>query len=56
MVKCPRCGSEVSNILKEWDYSVFHVKKLYCQKCDDTFSAYYYKEKLSHTIPTPKKS
>jgi len=44
LVKCPRCGTEVSASTREWDYSVFHVK----------FMAYYREGKLSHTIPKRK--
>jgi transposase-like protein len=54
MVKCPRCGNDVSHVLKEWDYSIFHVKKFDCPKCNKTFSAYYREGKLSHTIPKAK--
>lgn len=49
--KCPRCGIEVTKIVKEWDYSIFHVKRFNCEACDKTFGAYFKKDKLSHTIP-----
>lgn len=32
MVKCPRCGKEVSNASKEWDYAAFNVKLFNCPK------------------------
>jgi len=54
MVKCPRCGKEVSNASKEWDYAAFHVKLFSCEKCDKTFKTYYRQGKLSHTIPKTK--
>jgi len=54
MVKCPRCGKEVSDLEKEWDYSAFHVKRFDCRKCGKTFMAYFHKGKLSHTIPKHK--
>lgn len=51
MVRCPRCNKEVSKAIKEWDYSIFHVKLFYCGKCEKSFKAYYKERKLSHTIP-----
>ena len=51
MVKCPRCGTNVPESSKEWDYTVFHVKKFDCEKCGKGFMAYYKGAKLSHTIP-----
>jgi len=51
MVKCPRCGKEASDTLKEWDYAAFHVKLLNCAMCKKTFKAYFRKGKLSHTVP-----
>lgn len=51
MVKCPRCGKEVSNFEKEWGYSVFHVKLFKCEECEKSFKVYYRGNKLSHTIP-----
>jgi len=54
LVKCPRCGTEVSTSSREWDYHVFHVKRFDCKKCDRLFMAYYREGKLSHTIPKQK--
>jgi len=54
MVKCPRCGKDVSNASKEWNYAAFHVKLFNCERCDKTFKAYYRQGKLSHTIPKSK--
>ena len=54
MVKCPRCGTEISTATREWDYSVFHVKRYDCEKCDKSFKAYFRGDKLSHTIPKSK--
>ena len=54
MVKCPRCGTEVSTSTKEWDYGVFHVKMYVCNNCGKSFNAYYYEGIFSHTIPKPK--
>ncbi|MEM3526040.1 MAG: hypothetical protein QXV37_01375 [Candidatus Jordarchaeaceae archaeon] len=53
MIKCPDCGKEAS-FIKEWNYSVFHVKLFHCPKCDKKFKAYYKEGKLSHTIPKSK--
>ena len=53
-MKCPRCGNEIVDSHKEWDYSVFHVKKFDCKECDKPVMAYYQKGKLSHTIPKSK--
>jgi uncharacterized C2H2 Zn-finger protein len=50
MVKCPRCGKEVSEPSKEWSYAAFQVKLFNCGKCGKTFKAYYRKGALSHTI------
>jgi transposase-like protein len=54
LVNCPRCGTDISKVTKEWDYSAFHVKRYDCQKCEKSFRAYYLKNKLSHTIPKAK--
>lgn len=54
MVKCPRCGTEISTSTREWDCSVFHVKRFDCKECDKAFMTYYREEKLSHTIPKGK--
>ena len=55
MVKCPRCSNEVSRSSKEWDYAAFHVKRFDCEKCVNSFKAYYHKDgKFSHTIPKAK--
>lgn len=51
MVKCPRCGTEIPKATKEWDYSVFHVKRFDCEKCEKSFKAYFREGRLSHTIP-----
>jgi uncharacterized protein with PIN domain len=55
MVKCPRCGKEVPDASKEWNYSIYHVKLFNCEKCDKTFKVYYREGKLSHTIPKSKR-
>ena len=52
MVECPRCETEVSTFIREWNYSVFHVRRFDCEKCDKALMAYYREGKLSHTIPT----
>ena len=56
MVKCPRCGTEVSKSEKEWNYrhGYYHVALHICQKCKKSFSAYFHNGKLSHTIPKSK--
>lgn len=53
MVRCPRCRETEGELTgKEWVYALFHVKFFNCPKCNKTFRAYYFKEKLSHTIPS----
>jgi len=54
MAKCPRCGKDVPDTLKKWNYAVFHVRLFECPKCDKPFKAYYRQNKLSHTIPKAK--
>jgi transposase-like protein len=51
LVKCPRCGTDISKVTREWNYSAFHVKRYDCQKCEKSFKAYFREGKLSHTIP-----
>jgi hypothetical protein len=55
VVKCPRCEKESQGTGKEWNYRVFRVKLFKCPIDGKTFSVYYKDEKLSHTIPKPKK-
>jgi DNA-directed RNA polymerase subunit M/transcription elongation factor TFIIS len=54
MVKCPRCGTELSKAKKEWDYFIYHVKMFFCSKCQKSVRAYYRESKLHHTIPKGK--
>lgn len=54
MVKCPNCGNEDTTILKEWDYSRFHVKRLSCSVCQLRFCAYFRDDKFSHIIDNPR--
>jgi len=54
MAKCPNCGTEISKVKKEWNYSVFHVRMYLCGKCGKTVKIYYRENKLSHTIPKVK--
>ena len=54
LVKCPRCGTHIPAPTKEWDYSVFRVKRYDCNKCNKGFMAYLRDGKLSHTIPKRK--
>lgn len=51
MVKCPKCGIDISEVKKEWDYAVFHVKMYVCDRCGKSIRAYYWGNKFSHTIP-----
>jgi len=37
-------------VLKEWDYTSFHVKNMHCGKCNINYNAYYYQGKLNHII------
>jgi len=48
---CERCGTEVTESTREWDYAAFHVKRFDCVKCEKSFRAYFHKGNLSHTIP-----
>ena len=50
MPKCPRCGTEITDFIKEWTYGAFQVKKYDCKKCNKSFRAYYHKGELSHII------
>jgi len=50
LVKCPLCGGEVSNASKEWDFSVFHIKRFYCGACQKAFNAYYRAGQLVRTV------
>lgn len=47
---CPSCGKEINTIVKDWKYSVFHVKKYVCDFCDATFNIYFHKGKFNHVI------
>lgn len=51
MLKCPRCGTQVTKASSEWNYSAFNVKRFDCTKCGKSFKAYFHEGKLSHTIP-----
>jgi len=50
-MNCPRCGEEAKQATREWNYSLFHVKRFDCKKCGKSFKAYFREGKLSHTIP-----
>lgn len=54
LVACPRCGKEISRVIKEWDFRVFHVKNYYCDKCDKKFNEYYRNGNPRFTIPKRK--
>ena len=54
VVKCPKCGTESSDVVKEWNYSIYHVKNYMCKKCRKSFKAYFLEGKLNHTIPKSK--
>jgi len=49
MVKCPNCGTEVSEILKDWTYGVFHVNMYKCS-CGNQFREYFHKGKLKFIL------
>lgn len=51
MIKCPVDGTEITKIIKEWDYSFYHVKSYYCEKCQHKVMAYYKEGELVFTIP-----
>ncbi len=50
MVQCPVCETDSTTIRKEWKYSIFDAKSLYCKNCEKKFIAYYKNGKLNHTI------
>jgi predicted Rossmann fold nucleotide-binding protein DprA/Smf involved in DNA uptake len=54
MPSCPICNQDVHLVIKEWNYSIFHVKNLWCNNCSHTFKAYYRKGILSHTTVSKK--
>jgi transposase-like protein len=40
-VKCPACGSEISNKpLKSWKFRFYDVKRYECQRCKEKFNVY----------------
>jgi len=51
MLLCPRCKNPGKPTGKEWNYSVFHVKQIFCGKCNKRFQAYYKEDVLWYTIP-----
>lgn len=51
---CPRCGTSASRLVKEWDYSIYHVKRYDCEGCGEAFQAYFRDGEFSHTIPKRK--
>jgi len=55
LVACPRCGREISEVAKEWEFKVFHVKNYFCDNCHKTFNEYYRDGELSFTIPKKEK-
>ena len=48
--KCPLCQTESNEVVREWKYSRFVVKSVYCKECNLRFQAYYLKNELSHVI------
>jgi len=44
MVKCPNCGTKVSTVSREWNYSRYHVKRYDCPNCKTWIREYYYKD------------
>jgi len=53
--KCPNCGFEVSQPLKEWKYGQFKVQAYRCQNCGANFREYYDKNgKLSFILKLVK--
>lgn len=51
MTSCPRCGKEAKPTGKTWKFGLFDAKGYHCKSCDKTFSAFYKKGVLSHTVP-----
>ena len=50
MVQCPVCEEDTNTIRKEWKYSIFDAKLLYCKNCEKNITAYYKNGEYSHTI------
>ena len=48
--KCPNCENSLLTVLKEWNYSCYHVKNIKCSTCQETFKAYFKQDKFSHII------
>gem|GEM_PF-1422594 len=55
MSKCPNCGNEATKIVKEWNYSIFHVKNFNCTTCQKNFKAYFKQGKFSHIIDSTQR-
>jgi len=51
MTSCPRCGKEAKPTGKTWKFGLFDAKGYHCKSCNKTFSAFYKKGVLSHTVP-----
>lgn len=51
MLECPRCGNKSTRVLKVWDYAMFHVRYIRCERCKKNFRAYFKGDKLSYTLP-----
>ncbi|MHA1380790.1 MAG: hypothetical protein ACTSRG_20680 [Candidatus Helarchaeota archaeon] len=50
MPKCPRCGEDILEHIREWTYNGFRVKRYDCKTCKKSFKAYFHKGKLSHIL------
>ncbi len=50
LLQCPLCGKEKYSLLKEWNYSAFHVQNMQCLSCQKTFKVYFKNGRYSHTI------
>lgn len=48
------CGKSIEILLKEWNYSRYHVKCFKCDICLKSFKAYYNMGKFSHIIDNSK--
>ncbi|MGP6220150.1 hypothetical protein [Caldiplasma sukawensis] len=53
-MKCPVCGSENVEEIKNWGFNSYLVKRMSCNECGARFN-HYSGENKEYTIPKPKK-
>lgn len=55
MVSCPKCGADVSEASKDWEYGVYHVNMYRCD-CGNKFREYFHKGKLKFILSAHDRS